>query len=95
MYINKKTVAFKKLICAVRLIDFKAAKYINGTAVTKLPTFLMPEAALAPSHQLGQLFLWGESRQGHDFWAKLRRQLEAAEAEAAASIKELTSTNSN
>ena len=81
MYVNKKTVALKELICAVRLVNTKAARYLNGTEVTKLESFSMPDFVTKPSRHLESIFLWRESKQGHSFWDGVCRQLIEADRE--------------
>lgn len=78
---NKKTAEMKQLICAVRLINTPAARYLNGTEVTKLDSFSMPDTELLPSETLQCIFYWSETKQGHSFWSAVCRQLKAAEAE--------------
>jgi hypothetical protein len=79
---TKKTAGLKQLICAVRLINTPAAKFLNGNELTKLASFRRPEAILKPAAQLFDLFAWSESKQGYSFWSSVWWQLLEVEPEA-------------
>ena len=70
---NKRTVMttqYLSLADKVTKIDPEAGRYMRSEA-RDLPSFMLESC-----RELGYIFLWTQTLQGHDFWSELDDQLE-------------------